>query len=179
MREVEVKAKLRNKDEVIKKLEALGCKFSKPITQKDTIFALPGTTFPADIGVIILRVRQQNGKYILTLKSRQSTGLDKLEREVTVPDPKSASDFCEALGYKKHMTFSKIRLKTNYKGNEICIDEVEGLGTYIEMEEMTEEGSSEEIQNRLFEFLKTLGINDSDQEHYGYDVLIYQKTHGA
>lgn len=34
MKEIEIKAKLRNKNEVIKKLKLLGCKFEKVVTQK-------------------------------------------------------------------------------------------------------------------------------------------------
>ena len=57
------------------------------------------------------------------------------------------------------------------------MDEVEGLGSFIEVEEMTEDGDSEKIQEKLFEFLKTMGITDEDREQYGYDVLLWQKTH--
>lgn len=176
MKEVEVKARLRNKTEVQKQLEALGCKFSEPITQKDTIFALPGTPFPAGVGVNILRIREQNGKYIFTLKARLSTGLDKMEREVEVSDLNAAAAFTKALGFEEVITLNKTRQKANYQNWEICLDEVEDLGSFIEMEEMTKDGDSSQIQEQMFEFLKTLGIIDDDQEHYGYDVMLYQKN---
>ncbi len=176
MKEIEVKAKLRNKEEVMRQLEDLGCLFSEPIIQKDTIFILNGTSLPTAVGGNVLRIREQNGKYIFTLKQTLKTQLAKLEYELDILDPQTASDFCNALGYKKIVSVKKARLKTQYKNNEICIDDIEGLGLFIEMEELTEEEvDSKEIQVKLFNFLKTLGVKEEDREYYGYDVLLYQK----
>jgi adenylate cyclase class IV len=47
MYEVEVKAHLRNRKEVIKRLKAFGCKFSKELHQVDRIFLPEGISFYA------------------------------------------------------------------------------------------------------------------------------------
>jgi len=49
MYEVEVKARLRNRKEVIKKLESFGCKFSEELHQVDHIFIPEGVDFPPPI----------------------------------------------------------------------------------------------------------------------------------
>ena len=82
MYEVEVKAHLKNRQAVIKKLESLGCKFSKELHQIDRIFIPEGVSFPPPLNVPVLRVRNQNGLYLLTLKISQSNRTDSIEKEI-------------------------------------------------------------------------------------------------
>src|SRR3990167_9271564 len=87
MYEVEVKAWLRNREEVKKKLESLGCKFSEELHQIDKIFAPKGTPLPrTPLGTTVLRVRKQNDKYFFTLKIPQSSHQDCVEREIEIKD---------------------------------------------------------------------------------------------
>ncbi|OGE87924.1 MAG: hypothetical protein A3J07_00125 [Candidatus Doudnabacteria bacterium RIFCSPLOWO2_02_FULL_49_13] len=179
MKEIEVKAKVRNKAELLGKINALGIKLGPEIIQKDTIFVPPTlTSLPAEIGVPILRIREQGNKFILTLKVRLSNGLDKQESETEISDPVAAREIILSTGFKAMESFTKKRQKAKYQSWEICVDEVEGLGSFVEVEEMSEDGDSETIQAELFNFLKTLGITEADREHYGYDVLIWQKGQG-
>lgn len=180
MKEVEVKAKSKNNQEVIQKLEVLGCKLSEPIVQSDEIFVpINVNKLPTDIGVPVLRIRQQDTKKILTLKIRLSNGLDKQESETEIADPSTMREIILNTGFHSMAKFSKTRRKTKYHNWEVCVDTVEGLGDFVEAEEMTEDGNSEEIQSKLFEFLKSLGIKEEDREHFGYDVLIWQKQNSA
>ncbi len=39
MKEIEIKARLQNKDSIMGKLKALGCVFSDPVTQEDVVYA--------------------------------------------------------------------------------------------------------------------------------------------
>jgi adenylate cyclase class IV len=52
---------------------------------------------------------------------------------------------------------------------------VENLGSFIEMEKLSEEGDSEKIQEELFIFFESLGIQKPDREIFGYDILMLQK----
>ncbi len=82
---------------------------------------------------------------------------------------------CEAVGFELIIHLNKIRRKAKYQDYEICLDEVEGLGAYIEVERMVEEGDSEHIQKELFDFLQSLGIAAEDQVDEGYDILLFKK----
>ena len=73
------------------------------------------------------------------------------------------------------VSFSKTRCKGKYNDWEVCIDEVPGLGDFIEVEKLTEDGDSEAIQKSLFEFLQTLGVTEADREHFGYDVIMWKE----
>ncbi len=175
MKEIEVKAKIRNKAEVVAKLEAAGCKLGDPIVQKDTIFVPQNiVTLPTEAGVPVLRIREQHGKFILTMKIRLTNGLDKQESETEISNPDSMKEIILASGFKEMESFSKSRRKGKYNNWEVCVDEVEGLGEFIEVEQLSEDGDSGKIQTELFNFLKTLGVTEQDREQFGYDVLIWQ-----
>ena len=90
MYEVEVKAKLRNRAEMLKTLEAFGCKFGEEMHQVDHIFTPAGTPFPTPLTVPVLRIRKQNDLFIFTLKLAQSGRQDCIEREVEISDGEKA-----------------------------------------------------------------------------------------
>jgi len=54
----------------------------------------------------------------------------------------------------------------------ICLDEVEGLGSFIEVEKTSAE-DGEAIQEELFNFLESLGVKREDRVFKGYDTLKY------
>ncbi len=174
MNEIEVKAKVHDHDNLIKQLENLGCIFTSPIHQKDTIYIPIGESIPVPSGVNVLRIREQNNKYILTLKQPLTNQLDNIEKELEFSNPQSMHEIILLLGFEVSSTVEKTRRTSKYKDFEICLDEVTGLGSYIEVEKFGLE--AEVIQKELFEFLETLGIKKEDQEFMGYDILLKQKV---
>jgi predicted adenylyl cyclase CyaB len=58
----------------------------------------------------------------------------------------------------------------------ICLDEVKELGSYIEVEKISEDDNANEVQNELFTFLESLGVNKENRETHGYDTLLYIKN---
>ena len=176
MKEIEVKAKLKNKDQVIKKLTELGCVFEDTITQDDVVYAKnTGSLEIFRANDVFLRIRVKNGsKNIFTLKKRMKNDLDALEYETGIDSKEEMEQALFLMGYQKIVQVIKTRMITHYNGCEICIDEVEGLGSFIEMEKLSEDGDSEKIQDELFAFFMTLGIAEEDRATVGYDILILQ-----
>jgi adenylate cyclase, class 2 len=179
MREVEVKARMRDRALVIKKLESLGCVLSTPVTQKDVIYTKNvGSLEAFNNNDEYLRIRVKgNGKIFFTLKKGVGNGLDKLEHETEVLNGPEMHEALLVMGYKEAVRVNKTRVTTAYNGCEICIDEVENLGSFIEVEKMVDDTNvdAEKIQTELFEFLKTLGIAVEDRVRVGYDILMLQK----
>jgi adenylate cyclase, class 2 len=68
----------------------------------------------------------------------------------------------------------KKRQTTHCDGYEICLDEVEGLGAFIELEKIAEEKDAGHIQKQMLEFLISLGISPDDQVKKGYDILMLE-----
>ena len=176
MREIEVKARVSNKPELQKQLTALGCVFSEPVSQRDRIFVPIGSSVPVNPGVNVLRIREQNGKYIFTLKQTIKNQLDCLERELGIDNPEELAEIFKLLGFFESVGVNKQRQKTKYKGLEICLDSVEGLGDFIEVEKLSEAGDGDIVQAELFNFLQILGITKKDQVFEGYDVLAARKA---
>ncbi len=77
------------------------------------------------------------------------------------------------LGYHKAISVYKNRTKAKYKDMEICLDEVDHLGSFIEVEKITE-GDGDAVQEELFNFLETLGVKRDDRVINGYDTLMYR-----
>ena len=176
MREVEVKARVSNPTLVLSKLRDLKVRFGPPITQHDRVFS-PASVKEKfgtrQIGVNFLRVRRQGGESFLTLKRSGTNELDSFELETTISDPGQAEKMLEALGYVLASEIKKTRRKSRLKDIEICLDEVEMLGAFIELEKLLEDdGDVSGVQDELFNFLKQLGINDSDRIEQGYDTLM-------
>lgn len=181
MKEVEVKAKLQNKNEIMTKLSELGCSFEPAVTQNDVVFVQDISSLEAfKKNDFFLRIRvKNNSKAIFTIKKRGVNDLDSLEHESGIDNKEEIEKALLMLGYKEAVRINKTRVITHYKGDEICIDEVEGLGSFIEMERLTEEGDSEKIQIELFEFFLSLGIKLEDRVTSGYDTLTLKKRLGA
>lgn len=174
--EIEVKAKIRDFETIKNKLIEIGCVLSLPIIQDDYIYNKKGIDlYNNNHGIPVLRIREQKGKIIFTLKKNRSNELDCIEKEVEVNDRNNLNDIIELLDYEYNVEVHKNRIKTNYKDYEICLDEVDGLGSYIEVEKMSDE-DGEKVQNELFDFLQTLGVSKEDRVLNGYDTLIWMKN---
>lgn len=174
--EIEVKTKVRDFEAIKNKLKEIGCVLSLPVIQDDYIYNKKGIDiYKGYDGSPILRIRKQGEKILFTLKKNRSNELDCIEKEVEVNNDKILGDIIELLDYEKTVEVHKKRIKTNYKDYEICLDQVNELGSYIEVEKMSDEGG-EKVQEELIDFLQTLGIPKEDRVFNGYDTLIYLKN---
>ncbi|MEK7194595.1 MAG: class IV adenylate cyclase [Patescibacteria group bacterium] len=178
MKEVEIKAKLRDKEKIIEKLTSLGCTFEPAVTQSDVVYAKNlGSVEVFNANDVFLRLRVKNKtKVLFTIKQRGVNDLDALEHEVEVSPRDEMEKAILLMGYKEAVRVNKTRIITHYNNCEICIDDVENLGTFIEMEKLTEEGDSEVIQEELFKFFESIGISKEDRVFSGYDILMLREV---
>ncbi len=179
--EIEVKAKLKDKAAVMGKLAALGCKFSDVKIQDDVVWVeKTGSLEDFLSNKVFLRIRIQDGeKVIMTAKSPKAKegneSLVKREHEVIVSSANEARNILSMLGLQEAVQVVKKRQTAKYAGYEICMDEIEGLGSFIELEKIAEEKDAAQIQKQMFEFLGTIGILPEDQVKKGYDILMLEK----
>src|SRR3989338_8596285 len=136
-KEIEVKAKIGNLEEITKKLIALGCILSGPVTQNDKTFvnANYGEYDKFQRGKNILRIRESNGKFLFTVKQPQSNELDAIEYETEI----SSSE-----------EFEKALILMEYK-------------PIVEIEKITEDDDANRVQDELFGFLKNIGVDEKDR----------------
>ena len=122
-----------------------------------------------------VRIREKSdGRFIFTVKKPLSKNvLTKAEYETEISDPGSLEQALFLMGYKMANKVTKVRQTTNVGEFEICIDEVEDLGSFIEIEKISDE-DSDAVRSELNDFLELLGVSASDEVHKGYDILIME-----
>lgn len=136
--------------------------------QIDTVFLLPEQVdAPIVPGSKIMRVRDvlnpETGELqwsLMTLKVDGQTKLVSDEYEFAVDDGNAARQMLTALGWQEIVTVDKVRIESKTEDYTICIDEVAGLGLFIELEVLTEDSADvKNIQQQMCNFLKNLNID--------------------
>lgn len=181
MREIEVKLRVKDLKSLAQKLNERGCVLSNPIRQHDVIYSLAGSTDEWEVseeGQIVMRIRREDDTAEFNLKQQRSNELDNLEYETKVDDPEAIHQILMTLGYAPQVEVKKTRRKGKLKDYEICLDEVEDLGSFVELEKLTDDASDPaKIQQELLQALESLGLSRNDQEMKGYDTQIYELKH--
>lgn len=172
MREIELKYKVKNYDELINKLEKMNCKIENAISQNDTIYVKNLENTDSVEGSIWLRVRKNNDKIELNLKKQSKNIRESEEIEFGVDSYIKANQFLEILGYKKWVEVNKKRRYSKYKNYNLCIDEVEKLGSFIEIELLVEETDQNDYIDALKNIAKELGLEENDTVNTHYDTMI-------
>ena len=178
--EIEVKARVIDQNDVLKKLAALGCAFSEPVNQDDMVYTEKIGTLDVFLSNnVFLRIRIQNdGRVILTAKKpvkKDAENLVKIEHETAVSSAEEARAILELMGYQQAVRVKKIRQTAHFNDYEICLDDIEGLGSFIELEQMAESEEADKIQKEMFTFLMSLEISPEAQVKKGYDILMIEK----
>ena len=174
-KEIEVKAKVDDIGKVSQKLIELGCVLSDSVIQNDTIFVDDnyGEFDKFQPGKNLLRIRDANGKFFFTIKQPQSNEQDAIEYETEITNPKEMKEAILLMGYHEAIQVKKKRIKTKYNDWEICLDQVEGLPSSIEVEEIADDPDAGAVQDKLFNFLMSLGLKKEDRLTEGYDTMLY------
>lgn len=181
MREIEIKIRTKKLKEVEQKLAERGCKLSAPIHQHDLVYSPRGAVNQweqAKEGDIVLRIRRQGDRAIFTLKQQRTNELDNIEIETDVSDPDALHRALLLMGCSPIVEVKKARRKGNFDGYEICLDEVEQLGTFVELEKLTGDNADvAQVSEELFQVLESLGLSRQDQETRGYDTQMFAIQH--
>ena len=150
MREVEIKVRLTSVKSFISKLDEKGIKLGEPKKQHDVVFGEPGAV-ENHLKANWLRIRTENDSVVyFTLKKSVEGHLDSIEHEVTVNESAELKNIILCLGYEPYSDLTKVRRKVKINDIEICLDEVPGLGNFVEAEKLVKENN--------FKILKKLPI---------------------
>ena len=172
MREIELKFKVENVNNIISFLEKNNCEISSANIQKDTIYVRDLQNVESTEGSIWLRVRKTNEKVELNYKKQSSKKMESEEIEFEVSSYELANKFLAALGFKEWVQVNKKRTYTKYQKYNICIDEVERLGTFIEIELLIPEKNDIDYEKELLEVAKEIGIDITTRINSHYDTMI-------
>lgn len=172
MREIEIKCRVANRTGLLAALDRLGISLSEPKKQHDVVYGEPGAK-DNSLDANWLRIRTENDKVVyFTLKRSVVGHLDSIEHETIVDNAAELQAIIELLGFELYSDLTKTRQKGGYEDIEVCVDEVPGLGSFIEAELMMEHDSDHDVVvARLWDFFDQLGLDKADEVHEGYDVL--------
>ena len=134
---------------------------------RDAYYAHPARDFAATDEA--LRLSRRAERVELTYKGPRLDARTKARREVTVPlgDEGAAEALLEALGFRLVREVRKTRALFEAAGFEVALDDVPGLGTFVELERLLEDGASREAAEReAFALLAAWGLGATERRSY-------------
>ena len=176
MIEVEVKAKINDFETIKKRLEKINALKTREEYQKDIYFNSPIKDFAkSDEALRIREISIKNEvKTVITYKGPKvdSSSKTREEIELVIDEPKKISKLFENLGFKKGNIVVKNR--EFYQLNEyiICLDDVKGLGPYMEIEVDLEDGNDyHQALDGIFQLFEKLEVENSFERKSYLELL--------
>ena len=172
MREIELKFQVDNFDKIKSILESNNEELSEEYRQSDTIYVSDLSDTESKEGSLWLRVRKVNDKIEMNLKKQSAKKMESEEIEFEVSDYDLANRFLKTLGYQEWVQVNKVRRYSKYENVNVCMDEVERLGCFIELELLIEDNDDKDYESILLDYASKLGIDASRRINSHYDTMI-------
>lgn len=171
MLEIEAKARLKDFKKLKEKILDMGGEYIKKEVQIDTYFNHPSRDFAKTDEA--LRVRKVGGDIFLAYKGPKLDKLTKTreEIEVKVGDLKKPEEILRKVGFREVLTIEKERECFRIKDLYLMLDDVKGLGKFVEIEKRADNYEPEE----MVDFLKELGVDEGDIERKSYLELMLER----
>jgi predicted adenylyl cyclase CyaB len=167
---------------------ALKAKRSPLLNQTDDIYLPHGINFQTiNKGTPVLRIRRlkQQGSNTAQVTYKKSLANElichEIEFGIDMADILSVQNFIAELGYSHVVQVVKKRRVYKFGRYQVCLDNVNNLGRFIEIEYMAPNDTSlkeqQEIQLKMYSFLeKKLGATQYVKITQQYDRLLTDKT---
>lgn len=175
MIEVEIKAKVNNDGELRDKLRLMGYVLKDNIREEDLYFNAPDRDFRMTDEALRIRrtIVQDSGveRIYMTYKGNKldRVSMARKEIETSISDFDRMKDILISLGYIPTCPVVKMR-EVYYKENvSVCLDKVENLGTFMEVEIcVADESKHEQALNTIESEIIKLGYSMSDTTRISY-----------
>ena len=175
MIEIEIKARA-DLDAVRKRLKQEGAALERAVEQADVYFNAPDRDFAKTDEA--LRLRDEGGQVFLTYKGKKLDPKSKTRKEVEVEVAgfDKTEDILLSLGFKRTLAVHKTREIYHLAGAVVCLDRVDGLGDFVELETMAvDDAAIEERRDWLIDVMRRLGVGgDLIRESY-LEMLLAKK----
>jgi len=113
------------------------------------------------------------GCHYFTLKQPAGSAQDCLEYETQVTDRQAMHHAAIQMGYRPTVRIAKTRRTAALDGCSLCVDDVEGLGGFLELERMApDDADTRAVQAGLAAFVASLGI-EATRTDQTYDSLVH------
>ena len=161
MLEIEIKSKIESPETIERRVTEMGGTFKKVVVEEDLYFNHPSRDFAKTDEAV--RLRKTEGRFYLTYKGPKLDRLTKTREEISVEVKEwdSTAAFLKKLGFQEVQAIKKRRRYLKLNEYDIMLDDVKGLGSFIEVEKHGKYNPQE-----LIGFLASLGIKGSETKSY-------------
>lgn len=182
--EVEAKFFLKNKQQVLDRICQLHLEHNvENEKQKDSYYIPAHRDFlESEIISEWLRIRETEKECTLNYKQWVPIGA-KIQNqcnefETVVGDEFALKKIFELLDFKEIVSVQKVRNSWIFDDVEIIVDEVERLGTFIELEVLhrVEEEQIPVMQEHFYMVLQTVGAEVGERDRRGYPYMLLEKN---
>ena len=174
MREIELKFKVDSMNPILSILEENHCVLSDVLDQHDVIYVPDLNHVESVDGSIWLRIRKENDRIELNYKKQGPVKMSSKEIEFGIDSFEKAKELLEEFGYQKWVEVHKKRRTTKYKNYNICLDEVEKLGSFVEIEVLVPDDDNKDYADELFQVAWEFGIPEDDRVNSHYDTMMWE-----
>jgi len=144
------------------------------VVQVDCYFAHPSRDFASTDEA--LRLRRVGELNYITYKGPKLDATTKTRREIEIALPNGehsaaeAADLLEALGFRRvaEVRKQRVHVALQWQDREVCVslDEVEGLGSFVELETMASEDDLPAAQACLASLCDRLNLGNGERRSY-------------
>jgi len=154
--EIELKFKISNPKLIRNTLNNIGANYIKTIQQTDIYLDQKNLVlFKNDKA---LRIREEEGKLFLTFKDKRAKTREKIRKEITIEfslvDKSKLLYLFKKIGFNKILSIKKEREIYRLDDFELCIDKVNKIGDFIEIEILKQNFNRTKLNN----LMKKLGL---------------------
>jgi adenylate cyclase class 2 len=173
VREVEVKFRVFDPEALFAALRARGIELGPPVRQDDQAYAPAWWNYGDDRqGVPFARLRTAGGQHVFTVKRPAENVLSCEEHETVIDDRVQMHQAIVAMGFCPTVRICKARRTAAVGDLVLCVDEVDGVGVFVEVERIVPDCvPGEEVQAELSSFVASLGIT-AERSIQTYDSLV-------
>jgi adenylate cyclase class 2 len=186
MLEVELKSPVADFAAVEARLAALGATAAGSRQEADHYFNAPDRDFARTDEAI--RVRRIGSANYVTYKGPKRDAQTKTRTELEVrlaEGEETARQFAQLLVHLRYRPVAEVRkqrrllhLKRAGFAAEVCLDEVEGVGRFVEVEIQAPEDRLEQARTELLRLAADLGLHTSERRSY-LELLLTARGEGA
>jgi adenylate cyclase class 2 len=181
--EVEQKHRVDDVAALVARLEERGVTVGPAVTQVDQYFAHPARDFAKTDEA--LRIRTTGGASFVTYKGPKLDSTTKTRRELELPlddgdaDGSKFGELLLALGFRPVTAVRKTRqsFHIQFQGQNVegALDDVEGVGTFAEIELQANEADAAEARSAIIALATELKLGVSERRSY-LEMLLSQPS---
>lgn len=180
MYEVELKV-AADLETVAARLDDRGAELTGDVVQVDTYYNAPHRAFAETDEALRVRRETRDGETTARITYKgplvEAESKTREEFETGVDDGGTADAIFEQLGFEPAATVHKDRRFYDYEGYTVALDNVEGVGQFVEVEAETDEAGVEAAREGAYGVLRELGLDPDEQTRTSYLGMLLENSH--